>query len=199
MILPPSEDPKMLSPGPKWDPRLTNVFLDMQSLVAMVNEHARTGDRYPASSFQTALSSIQSRLDCLSGKLETSLEELVRLSLLALLTTNFKMPGIKVLYTWLSSRLREIYFTTRHRLHREDQALHIWIIITAAIATGETSGEWLSDAWKAASFPTAWPEIKSTLIRVMWIESIHDRHALAILPRLVTCPAVEPKLSLQLT
>ncbi len=154
--------------------RLASVFRDFQHLAITINENVREHARYNATCFQNILSSLQSRLMHLADKLKDSTEQLISLTLLAFLTTTFKVPGRKIPYTWVAKQLHTAYGQARDGILRSDTSLRIWVLMVAAISVVDLDKPWLVKAWRVGQFVTSWDEAKKQLTSVMWIECIHD-------------------------
>lgn len=160
---------------PDWDFRLANVFQDFRYLSVIINRNVVDNTRYNAVSFQSFLTSLQSRLMHLSGLLNDSLEESVRLTLLAFLTTTFKVPGRKIPYGWVVEQLGEAYSKVQGGLYEQNRSLCLWILITAAFTVAGAQQDWIRKAWEIADSRLDWPSVKQHLVRVIWIDIIHDR------------------------
>jgi hypothetical protein len=101
-------------------------------------------------------------------------EQLVQLSLLAFLSCTFKVPGRKIPYTWLATKLRDAYVAISNGSDMIDSTLRVWSLSVAAISLADTEEVWLQKAWKSNCKTTTWVETKRSLMDVMWIECIHD-------------------------
>ncbi|KAF2261069.1 hypothetical protein CC78DRAFT_444121, partial [Lojkania enalia] len=165
----------MYDPPAIWDHRLVVVFRDFQYLVFAINESICKHARYQASCFQNMINSLQTRLMYLSSQLSNSTAELIRLSLLAFLATTLKVPGRKMPFPWITDQLRKAYTSAAMPGSplKGDIKLHLWVIFVAAISVFDTNEPWLLEAWSPSW--QEWHNIKQQLMRVMWIETIHDK------------------------
>lgn len=110
------------------------------------------------------------------GDLLTSpVERLVRLTMLAFMTTMFKIPGRKIPYNWVAKQLVEIYNQVVESSFELDTTLMLWVLVTVAFTVAGVQDRWIKDAWATTSPGSDWAGVKDHLMRVMWIEIIHDR------------------------
>lgn len=131
--------------------------------------------RYDAVCFQGVLTSLQSRLMNLRDLLENPIEELIRLTMLAFLTTTLKVPGRKIPYGWVVRQLSDVYAKVAINTLERDTSLRLWVLMTAAFTVTDAQEGWVREAWEKDSSELDWEAVKNHLIRVMWIEIIHDR------------------------
>jgi hypothetical protein len=164
----------MYQPPDSWDWRLSCTFVDLQNLVVKTNKHARSKTQYDALSFQSTLSSIQSRLTYLADLITDPVEELVRLIMLALLSTMLQTSGVPKPYGWIIRHVEQAYYKATSSSHAMDGALHTWVLSMAAISVIGIGEQWLRMAWMKNVPVYDWQEMKSGLMSVMWIECIHD-------------------------
>jgi hypothetical protein len=164
----------LYQPPMDWDYRLANVFQDFQHLSLRINRNALKRARHDPACFQAVLTSLQSRLAHLADIVETPIEELVRLTMLALMTTTFKTPGRKLPYKWIIGRLGEVYEEAAGWL-QHDLPLHIWVLVTVPFTITGAQPAWIRDAWRQTRVGLDWQVVKSYLMRVIWIELIHDK------------------------
>lgn len=172
---------------PTWDPRLLATYQDFLHLGLSINSHFSTRQRIPLASFQTLLSSIQSRLISLHGCLVDPHAELMRLALLAYLTTTFKVPGRKIPYTWIGAQIKSAYRAVGASVVGGDDVFKLWILMVVAIAVTDVDEAWLVGAWRERSggVEEQWVDVKAELMRVMWVDCMHDKHGVVALERLV--------------
>ncbi|KAK3197635.1 hypothetical protein GRF29_216g799822 [Pseudopithomyces chartarum] len=169
--------PDLYIPPREWDWRLVNVFQDFQYLSLRINRNALKRARHNPACFQATLTSLQSRLMHLRSQLSTPVEELVRLTMLAFLTTTFKAPGRKIPYGWVVGQLETVYRNGVGCMRQEDLSLKLWVLITAGYTVAGVDHVWLKEAWEEVSSGMVWDwgSVKAHLLRVMFIELIHDR------------------------
>jgi hypothetical protein len=106
--------------------------------------------------------------------LVSPLEKLVRLTILSMLTTTFRIPGRKIPYDWVNEQLRENYEAAGSAL-RQDISLLLWVIVTAAFTVASPHEKWIKEAWASHGAGLDWATVKNHLMQVMWIEIVHDR------------------------
>jgi hypothetical protein len=161
--------------SPDWDWRLANVFQDFQYLSLRINRNALLRARHDPTCFQNILTSLQSRLVHLGDLLETPLEQIVRLTMLAMMTTTFKTPGRALPYGWVIGQLQDVYKKAISGPFRFDTSLRLWVLITLTFTITGTQRRWIKEAWRETELGLTWEVVKTHLLRVMWIEIIHDK------------------------
>jgi hypothetical protein len=167
--------PDLFQPSPEWNVRLVNVFRDLQYTCLRINHNQFKYARHNPSVFQSGLSSVQSRLLYLGKFLENPLERLVHLTMLALMTTTFKIPGRKVRYKWLLQQLQDTYKEVGSSLFSLDESLVLWVLVTTAFTVAGAQTRWIQEVWKGTYVEPNWATVKDHLMRVMWIETMHDQ------------------------
>lgn len=172
---------------PTWDPRLLATYQDLQHLSASINAHFSTRQRIPLAEFQHALSSIQSRLISLHGCIPDPQAELLRLALLAYLTTTFKVPGRKIPYTWIGVQIKNAYGVVGEGVVAGDEVFKMWVLMVVAVAVTDVDEAWLVRAWaeRARGVEERYADVKGELGRVMWVDCMHDRLGVGALERMV--------------
>lgn len=106
--------------------------------------------------------------------LENPIEELIRLTMLCLLTSTWKTPGRKLPFRRVNEQLRDTYREIADELTKLDQSLRMWVIVTAAFTVTPAKEDWVREAWFKIDSSMPWADIKAHLMRVMWIETVHD-------------------------
>ncbi len=127
-----------------WDIRLTTLFLDFQHLSATINIKARKNLSFNAVDFLYMIGSLQSRLLHLANAFTDPVQELIRLTLIAFLTTTFKMPGRDLPYTWIGKQLEGAYSRAAYAMR--DNELRLWVLMVAAISVAGSETAWVRDA-----------------------------------------------------
>jgi hypothetical protein len=171
--LPLPED--LYQPSHDWDWRLANVFQDFQYLSLRINRNALKRARHDPICFQNILTSLQSRLVHLGDLLESPIEQLVRLTMLAMMTTTFKTPGRALPYGWVIDQLRDLFKIVTGGPFAQDTSLRLWVLITLTFTITGTQRDWIKDAWRETGIGLSWEVVKTHLLRIMWIELIHDK------------------------
>lgn len=147
-----------------------------------------------AESFQHAVHSIQSRLLALQDVLECGVAECMRLGMLGILTTTFRLPTRKMPHAYLASQLR----TNLQATEAHTPGLRImltWVLMMSVIAVFETSEPWISSLWLNLVGEQHWDTLRAVLQRLIWIRCIHDepgREAFAQLERVRQRNEVKP-------
>jgi hypothetical protein len=131
--------------------------------------------RHDPACFQAVLTSLQSRLVHLREVVQTPIEELVRLTMLAIMTTTFKTPGRKIPYGWVVRHLGDVYKQVASGPFKYDMTLRLWVLVTVTFTITGVQPAWVQEAWRETELGLDWMEVKSHLLRVMWIELIHDK------------------------
>lgn len=175
MSAPYNQLPESLFVPPKdWDFRLLNLFRDFQFLSLRVNQNSLRYARTRPALFQEVLASFQSRLLNLRDMLTRPLEELIRLSLLAFMTTTFRVPGRQIPYKWAQKRLHNAYLQVCKDDLESESSLHLWILMTAALTVTGSDAKWVRMEWKSAADGLNWTNLRSKLISVIWMEIMHE-------------------------
>jgi hypothetical protein len=120
----------------------------------------------------------------LHGLLESPVEELIRLTMLALLTTAFKVPGRKLPYDWVVQQLADVYAKAAESLIELDKSLYLWIVISTAFTVTGAQEYWIRAAWEQVEMGLDWPALKNHLMRVVWIEILHDEQGKRVFQQL---------------
>jgi hypothetical protein len=186
-MIPPPYSPlpdDLYPPSPAWDWRLANVFQDFQYLSLRINRNALKRVHHNPACFQKTLTSLQSRLVHLGDMLYTPVEHLVRLTMLAMLTTTFKTPGRALPYGWVIEQLRDVYEKVDSGPSRLDTTLRLWVLITLPFTITGTQRQWIQESWRETPIGLTWTEVKAHLLRVMWIQLIHDKPGKAVFEEL---------------
>jgi hypothetical protein len=170
------------------------VFRDFQRVANGINFNVRSHARQNAKCFQGILSSLQTRLMHLEHSLPQPIEQLVRLSLLALLTTTFKVPGRKIPYFWLAQRLETAFAEVCSGPVAVDPVLQQWVVVVAAISICESADGWPRGAWETSATERNWNAMKTSLLGVVWIECIHDQLGEGIFQKMSVCQVEERRL-----
>ncbi|KAH7081276.1 hypothetical protein BKA63DRAFT_503502 [Paraphoma chrysanthemicola] len=175
----------LYQPSPDWDFRLANVFKDFQNITLKINCNKLKFVINNPAIFQDDLASLQSRLMSLADLVTTPIEQLVRLTMLAMLTTTFHIPGRKVPYTWVVEQLRDNYIAAGSEVRR-DKSLLLWVLMTVLITVAGPNETWIQDAWTHIDTTLTWTDVKERLLRVMWIELVHDKPGEVVYQQLET-------------
>ncbi|KAM0722725.1 hypothetical protein Q7P37_002166 [Cladosporium fusiforme] len=170
----PSKAANLLSPPLYWDMRLVNAFTDLQTLSLQINQSVRAHTRYNAARFSSVLTSVQSRLTYLRGALDDPLQEVMRLAMLALMTTTFAVPGRKTPYNRVVAELPELYPKIGNRECGQRRKLLLWALIVFVSTVVSAQEQWLREAWNEVAPGLNWMGVREILAEVMWIEVAHD-------------------------
>jgi hypothetical protein len=160
-------------PPAHWDYRVVNVFKDFQKLALKINRNRLRFVFHNPSIFQNDLASVQSRLISLADSVTKPIERLVRLVMLAMLTTTYRIPGRRISYGWLVEQLKEVFITASSEI-RSDKSLLLWTLVMASSTVAKARDEWIRDAWMTVGAEMEWVDVKAHLLKVMWIEIVHD-------------------------
>ena len=170
----PTLPPNLYQPSAAWDYRIVNTFKDFQNLTLMINRNRLKFVINTPEVCQADLSSLQTRLICLADAVTQPIEELVRLVMLAMLTTTFQLPGRRIPYAWVIEQLRTMYTTVGSEM-RQDKSLLLWVLLTASITVARTHDTWIRDALKTAVAGLEWKDVQAHVSRVMWIEIVYNK------------------------
>lgn len=156
------------------DQRIITIYHDLRYYTDILNQAHATKRKRTAAEFQKVICSIQYRLIQLQGSVEDILSECVRLAMLAVITTTFQVSGSRLQYPYLAKRLKERCFALEIST-TESQDFMLWVLIIGVIALYGTEEEWLRRRWQGVVSVTTWPEARSRLKQIMWINAIHER------------------------
>lgn len=170
----PTLPPNLYQPSAAWDFRIVNVFKDFQNLTLMINRNRLKFVLNKPEVCRADLTSLQTRLICLGDVVTQPIEELVRLAMLAMLTTTFQLPGRRIPYAWVVEQLRTMYITAGSEI-TQDKSLILWVLLTASITVARTHDTWIRDALKTSIAGLEWENVQAHVSRVMWIEIVHNK------------------------
>ncbi|KAF2996738.1 hypothetical protein E8E13_006272 [Curvularia kusanoi] len=165
--------PNLYRPPGDWDHRVLNVFRDFQNLSLMINRNRLRFVINDPSIFQPHLTSLQSRLMTLSSSVARPVEQLVCLIMLAIMTTMFAVPGRRIPYGWVVKQLEKTFIKASGDI-MWDKSLLLWVIIVMSFTVADPHHAWIRDAWSTVGTGLQWNDVKTHLLRVIWIEIRHD-------------------------
>lgn len=151
----------------------------MRHYASLINAAHTTRQRRSTDEYHTTVCSFQYRLLQLSGCLEDTLSECLRLTLLAFLLTTFQNPGIRAKYPYLADCLRASFLAVpvveRHRFSE----LMRWILIVGAVSVFdvEDEGGWMVQGWMDTVHGEhiTWHVVRTGLEDIMWIDPLQDK------------------------
>jgi hypothetical protein len=167
------------------DPRLRNIFVDMQNFASIINQLAHSREKLRAEHFKDIMQSLQYRLLLLrySADDEPILEAL-RIGMLAFqMSVFFQIAGTKVRYAALARQLR----VAAAALPDTTMALadlRLWVFFIGCISILDDSEPWILEATRGLTLGDTWLEVRQRLKGVMWIDMVHDRPGKAIFERI---------------
>lgn len=158
--------------------RLYNIWKDVQDLSQLINDSHNSGQKVPELSLEELMTSIQSRLLMLKFNDDNMFAELLRMSLLAFLTTVFwSFPGVKFKYPHLANQLRQVFLAFTPTTTGESY-LFAWALMVGATSLFHDPDQtWLLQKLRPLirdNLGRTWFDVQSNLRRIMWIDSIHD-------------------------
>ena len=139
----------------------------------MINRNKLRFVLHDPSIFQDDLTVLQSRLVALADIVTRPIEQLVRLVMLATMTTLFAIPGRRVPYGWVVEQLRNTFIEAIDEI-LWDKSLLLWVLIMSSFTVANTHHSWIRDAWATVGAGLEWVDVKTHLSRVIWIEIVHD-------------------------
>jgi hypothetical protein len=160
---------------------------------AVADRRYRMGD----DAFQHNICSLQYRLLNLRYTLDSLLAELVRLTLLAFLSSLYQILGdirIRLRFPYLADRLGECLRAVDAESDDDTRHVLLWAMMIAATSVYDKPDwrGWLGTKWRASGgeqlLGSEWDDVKSKLEDVMWVAFMHDdpgRAAFAVLSRSV--------------
>ncbi|KAH7161949.1 hypothetical protein B0J13DRAFT_591364 [Dactylonectria estremocensis] len=158
--------------------RLYGVFKDVQDLSQLINDAHNSTQKIREMPLEDLMTSMQSRLLMLEFNDGNILPELLRLSLLAFLTTVFwSFPGVKFEYPHLANQLRQACLAFKPTTAGESYLFAWALMVGAASLFHHPHQTWLPRKLRPLirdNLGGTWFEVQNNLRRVMWIDSIHD-------------------------
>ncbi|RKK31976.1 hypothetical protein BFJ66_g15124 [Fusarium oxysporum f. sp. cepae] len=158
--------------------RLYGIFKDVQGLSQLINDSHNSGEKIQEMSLEELMTSIQSRLLLLEFNDNNVFPELLRLSLLAFLTTVFwSFPGVKFEYPYLANQLRQACLAFTPTTAGESYLFAWALMVGATSVLHDPDQTWLPQRLQPLirdNLGRTWFEVQNNLRRVIWIDSIHD-------------------------
>jgi hypothetical protein len=154
-------------------PKLAATYKDLQFLADLINGNDSNNVQMDASVFQAATHSIQSRLLELQDMVGSGIAECLRLGMLAVLTTTFRLPRRKMPHAYLASKLR-IAFQDASLIRPESRDILFWVLMMSVIAVFDVGEPWIPIVWNVIANKGSWYETKQGFQRLIWITCIHD-------------------------
>lgn len=133
--------------------------------------------------FQNAVHSIQSRLLALQDVLGYGVAECMRLGMLAVLTTTFRLPSRKMPHAYLESQLRW-NLQLAADMTSGSRVMLTWVLMMSVIAVFEVSEPWILKLWRTLVDEQSWSTMRSTLQRLIWIRCIHCESGMKVFTKL---------------
>ncbi|KAH8891963.1 hypothetical protein GQ53DRAFT_719792 [Thozetella sp. PMI_491] len=165
------------------DYRLYNVLHDLHSFSYSANKLFQSGEKIPYHISASFMKSIQYRLLFLQLKRCQEVGEMLRLAMIAYLTTIFQwFPGNHERFPFLAAKLR-VLMRNLNPKGPEECYLYSWALTIAAIAVFDPRDEvWLNDKLTTIVRPcvgSTWDESRKQIKKFLWIDSIHDKRIVA--------------------
>lgn len=158
------------------DPRLGVVLKDLHDFSQLANAMFDTGETMHPAHLHGLLTSAQYRLLEMEFEGDGGFAELMRLALLAYLSTLFlRVPGIRMSFHFLGRRLKSALISIEPATGQE-RRLYGWCWVVGAISVlSDPEGEWLQERLSAmvSWFGTMWEEVQRGLRQVAWIDATH--------------------------
>ena len=185
----------MRLPSTKWSTPLAAAFADLQTLSLRINSATRARSRYDATDFCGVLTSLQTRLlylrrstrslglykvpqfpyiNPIAIDIEDPFQELMRLFMLAFLTTTFKALGNNMPFQWIGAQVAEIVPKVLKRRDGDDDDFLLWGLAIAGLSVVDPEEGWFRQAWWEVAPGQGWGTIRERLVRVLWVEVAHD-------------------------
>lgn len=154
-------------------PKLAHVYKDLQYLANLINENETRGTMMDADLFQNAIHSIQSRLLALQGVLECGVAECMRLGMLEVLTTTFRLPTRKMPHAYLASQVQSNLQATVATTPCS-RIMLTWVLMMSVVSVFEPTEPWIASLWYSLVDEQSWDALRDILRRLIWIRCIHD-------------------------
>lgn len=167
----------VLSTVERLDLRLGNILQDLHGLSQLANALSGTGQTMRARSLQQLLTSLQYRLLGFECGEDVGLAELVRLSLLAYLSTLFlSVPGLRLPFGFLGRRM-EAALKAFTPVSKTEHHLYAWCLVVGAISMlRDPREDWIRQRLAALVVPclgSTRAEAQGRLREVAWIDVTH--------------------------
>jgi hypothetical protein len=158
--------------------RLYGIWKDAQDLSQLINDSHKSCQKIPELSLEELMTSIQSRLLMLEFNNDNMFSELLRMSLLAFLTTVFwSFPGVRFNYPYLANQLRQSYLAFTPTT-TEESYIFAWALMVGATSLFHAPDQtWILQKLRPLirdNLGRTWFDVQNNLRRIMWIDSIHD-------------------------
>lgn len=159
------------------DSALTAVFHNLQYTTILFNRHYYNDTPIDGIFLHECLRFVHSSLIDLEGQLRNKLSECIRLGMMVLFATTFRLPGLyeHPCCKSLANELRLSYAAAKVSIPELQETIDMWLMFVCLISTDdidELSG-WAS--WNAVVIRgLSWDETRRQLKQVMWIDAIHD-------------------------
>lgn len=170
------------------DHRVAVIFQELQSLARRMNDKTSDHREILASDFHASVMSIQYQLFDLHNKLHDITSELIRVAMLASLTTTFQVLGTRIKHEYLTNRLREL---CRAVEVSTEQLQHVmfWVLMVGTVAVFDTEEPWLREKWRLNVLPVTremqWKDAKRLLKTFIWIDAFNERAGMAVFDKMV--------------
>jgi hypothetical protein len=149
-------------------PKLAIIYRDLRALTDLINTKNVTASPVSIELFQSVIHSVQSRLWALQDGFQDDVQECLRLGMLGMLTTTFRLPGRQVPYTHLANQMRQ-HLRRVHAYTQLSKEIIFWALIMSIIAMFEVE-DWMRDVWRrVAKKETSWEDAKARLEGVLWM------------------------------
>lgn len=163
---------------PRPDPRLLNIWADLQGFAAAANQATSFGMKMPSSLFIDVTSSAPYRLTHLELD-QGSLAELLRLCMLAFLKTILtNIVGLGRHLTYLAGGLKGALLAQRHVHEPELNELLFWALFLTALAVFEDHDrDWIREMLEeeaAALGLRTWGDAGAVLKRYLWVDLVFE-------------------------
>lgn len=159
------------------DARLGAVYDSLQSLAQRLNETTSGRVVMTELHLHDGVLMSQYQLFELRGTLSNNLEECVRIVILAVLTTTFRIVGTRIRYRHAADRLRELCLAIEASTPQLRE-LMFWMLMIGAIAFFDYDEPWLRRKWESDVHPitknSSWKDARKRLEGFIWINSYLD-------------------------
>jgi hypothetical protein len=166
------------------DPRLSVVLKDLHDFSQLANAMFDTGETMHPEHLHGLLTSAQYRLLEMELGEDGGFAELMRLALLAYLSTLFlRVPGIRMSFHFLGRRLKSALMGIEPVTGLE-RRLYGWCLVVGAISVlPDPEGEWSHERLLAmvSWFGITWEEVQRGLRQVAWIDATHGEAGAEVL------------------
>ncbi|KAF5632969.1 uncharacterized protein FTJAE_7354 [Fusarium tjaetaba] len=166
------------------DPRLSNVWKDLEEFAKLSNIASQTGRKLQPNIFSEVMVSILYRLLALSP--ESPSENAFRLGMMTFAASIFfRWRDMKQRQAYLDESFRDALMDLKKAATRPPDTVLLWLLVIWRTSSSQVGGdeaieEWLLEVMGGLGI-CSWPELHKALKSVLWIDCLFDTSSKRIL------------------